>query len=82
LRDDLVSPEYKFMGRSDQIALESKDEMVKRGMHSPDRADALACTFFLRIARKDSPTHKYGTGRTRIAPGTNNYDPLEGWNGE
>ena len=82
LRDDLVSPEYKFMGRSDQIALESKDEMVKRGMHSPDRADALACTFFLRIARKDSPTHKYGSHRPKIAPGTNDYDPLSGWNGE
>jgi hypothetical protein len=44
LKDDLVGPEYGY--RPDQsIILESKDDMKKRGLPSPDWADALACTF-------------------------------------
>lgn len=78
LRDELVGPEYKFIGRSDQIALESKEDMVKRGLHSPDRADALAVTFFARVARKDSSTNiKRNRGRT--APGTGDYSDLGIW---
>ena len=53
LRDDLVGPEYGFMGRSDQIMLESKEKMKTRGLHSPYDADALACTFAVKPARRD-----------------------------
>lgn len=52
LKDDLVSPMYKFT-KSDAIRLEAKEEMKKRGFHSPDDADALACTFAVKVARKD-----------------------------
>lgn len=76
LKDDLVGPDYKFVGRSDQMMLESKEEMHKRGLASPDRGDALACTFFSRVARRDSRTTSGGNRRVQIAEGTNDYDPL------
>ncbi len=79
LIDDLVGPDYHFKGRSDQLMLESKEEMTKRGLHSPDRADALACTFFQRVARKDATVRRnVGTERFKVAGGTAGYDPFEG----
>lgn len=48
-RDDLVEeltkPKFKFLPGSNKIKAESKDEMKKRGMISPDLADAFALTF-------------------------------------
>lgn len=43
LISELSSPIYKF-NSSGKIKIESKDEMKKRGLQSPDRADALALT--------------------------------------
>lgn len=60
LIDDLVGPQYKFMGHSDKIMLETKEEMKKRGFASPDHADALACTFAVKVARKDLETSRNG----------------------
>ncbi len=54
LQDDLTGPEYGFVGSGDKIKLESKDKMKARGMASPDTADALACTFAVKVARRDS----------------------------
>lgn len=77
LKDDLVGPEYKFMGRSDSLMLESKEEMTKRGMASPDRADALCCTFAMKVARKDRTSGRHqAKNRFKVAAGTNDYDPL------
>jgi len=58
LADDLAGPEYKFSGSGDRIKLEAKEEMKKRGLASPDYADALACTFSVKVARKDITTYK------------------------
>jgi len=44
LRADLCGCEYGFNGRN-EIQLEKKDDMKKRGLASPDLADALALTF-------------------------------------
>ena len=44
LREQLVGPQYGFNGR-DEIQLERKEDMKKRGLPSPDMADALALTF-------------------------------------
>lgn len=44
LRDDLVGPEYQFLP-SGAIQLERKEDMRRRGVASPDLADALAVTF-------------------------------------
>ncbi len=44
LIDELVSPEYGFDSR-DRIQIERKEDMKKRGLASPDVADALSLTF-------------------------------------
>lgn len=58
LIEDLVGPEYEFMGREERIKLESKEKMKKRRLSSPDNADALAVTFHCEIARKTLNTAK------------------------
>jgi hypothetical protein len=44
LASQLAALQYKFTSRG-QIQIESKDDMRKRGMPSPDRADALCLAF-------------------------------------
>lgn len=44
LRDDLCAPEYYYSSNG-KIGLERKEDMRKRGLPSPDKADALAMTF-------------------------------------
>ena len=44
LRDDLTGPEA-FVNGSGKLQLESKADMKKRGLASPNKADALALTF-------------------------------------
>lgn len=44
LRHELVAPRYTFTSAG-KIVVESKDSMRKRGMRSPDLADALCLTF-------------------------------------
>ena len=41
---ELVGPRYKVES-SGKVKVESKQDMKKRGLHSPDRADALCLTF-------------------------------------
>lgn len=60
LISDLTGPKYKFNG--DKIRLEAKEEMKKRGQHSPDDGDALACTFAVNVARRDNKLAR-GHGR-------------------
>lgn len=75
LKDDLVGPEKRYRNGSDVIKLESKDEMASRGLASPDKADALACTFFKRVARKDR-ANPMMRRRNTTARGSVDYDPL------
>ena len=44
LQADLVGPGYKY-NSSGQLVLESKDDMRRRGVPSPDEADAVALCF-------------------------------------
>jgi hypothetical protein len=67
LDDDLSSPQYKFMGSSDKLMLESKEELRKRGHASPDHGDALACTFAVKVPRKDIRASR--SSRSRVARG-------------
>ncbi len=46
LMAELASIKYKFTPRG-QIQIESKDDMKKRGMHSPDKSDALMLAFMV-----------------------------------
>ena len=53
LRDDLVAPEYQYNSKG-LVQLEKKADMKKRGLPSPDLADALAFTFAANVpAKKD-----------------------------
>ena len=48
LETDLSAP-GSHLNRSDQLVLESKENMAKRNVASPDRADALALTFAAHV---------------------------------
>lgn len=45
LEADFCNPEKETVGREDKIKLESKTKMKRRGVKSPNHADALALTF-------------------------------------
>lgn len=49
LYDDLIGPQYGFDAKG-RIQIEKKDDMKKRGLASPDAADALGCTFSTTLA--------------------------------
>lgn len=51
--DDLTGPEYS-LDLKGRVKLETKDSMKKRGLGSPDDADALALTFAENVARRDN----------------------------
>jgi hypothetical protein len=52
LETDLGGPGVHHMGNSDRWVLESKKSMEKRGLASPDRADALALCFAATVKPK------------------------------
>lgn len=54
--DELIGPTYTINSR-DQIQLESKEMMKRRGVSSPDFADALACTFAFPYAEDTQLYH-------------------------
>jgi hypothetical protein len=57
LASDLTGPEYGFSAKQ-QIQLEKKEDMKKRGIASPDCGDCLAMTFAEKILAKPKPTPK------------------------
>lgn len=66
LRDDLIGPEA-FINLKGKIQLESKDSMKKRGIPSPNRADALALTF-ARAVVKNKFKRKRAVAKTSYNP--------------
>jgi hypothetical protein len=54
IKADLAGPEYGFNAR-DAIQLERKQDMKRRGLASPDLADALALTFAWPVQRRTLP---------------------------
>ena len=44
LKLEIATPTYKY-DATNRIVLESKDDMKKRGVKSPNKADAIALTF-------------------------------------
>ncbi|MFQ5356147.1 MAG: terminase [Mariprofundaceae bacterium] len=61
LIDGLIAPEYAFNSQN-KLKIESKEDMARRGIESPDEADALAQSFANRVRRKDM-----GEARQRYA---------------
>jgi len=59
LEAELASPLYKYTS-SGKIKIESKDEMRKRGIKSPDKADALALTMASSAASFSGSGSQFG----------------------
>ena len=59
LEAELASPLYKYTS-SGKIKIESKDEMRKRGIKSPDKADALALTMASSAASFSGSSSHFG----------------------
>ena len=56
LENDLMGPGYKLDNKI-RVRLESKEDMKKRGLDSPDDADALALTFAQTVAPPKPPVN-------------------------
>ena len=54
---DLIAPEV-FINKSGKMQLESKQEMKKRGMPSPNTADALALTFAYPVSANNNSKYR------------------------
>jgi hypothetical protein len=62
IRDDLIGPEYLF-DNTNRIQLERKEIMKKRGLASPDCADAIAMTYAKPVIKKTKKVHYQRSGR-------------------
>lgn len=71
LRDQLIGPEYGFNIRN-EIQLEKKEDMKKRGLASPDIGDALALTFAYPVI----PHRLAGREGLQEATVEHDYDPF------
>lgn len=76
LKRDLCGPRYNHRNARGLLALESKDEIKKRGMPSPDRADALALCFAHPVAAQGihNQLGMMISGHTNTV--THEYNPL------
>ena len=70
---DLQAPNYAFDALN-RIQIEKKEDMKKRGLMSPDLADALALTF----AEAVHPDRMNAAANVRRSAASS-YNPLEGW---
>jgi hypothetical protein len=72
---DLTSVEYQFTP-ADQIQLESKEGMKKRGLASPDDGDALCLTFAYPVPEHSAHDLEVAA-RHANPPSSREYDPYE-----
>lgn len=63
LEADMTAPQYTY-DSSRRLKLESKETMRKRGISSPDSADALALTFAVPFSAQTEQTSKFKQQRT------------------
>lgn len=82
LLTQLAAPKVIFRNDSGKMQLESKDAMKKRGLRSPDKADALALTFAFPVRQRSHEEALAGRGASlRPRPGAEGrclteYNPL------
>jgi hypothetical protein len=76
LKQDLAAPIYWY-DSAGRIQLEPKDDIKKRGLPSPDLADALALTFAHPVAKK-TPLQQLGFSSTGRRGDWNPYDGVMG----
>lgn len=72
LKEQICGPQYGF-NKNNEIQLEAKDDMKKRGLSSPDWADALALTFSYPVV-----PHAFAGGLHDTPPRVlSDYDPIK-----
>ena len=64
IEDDLCGREYGY-NAANEIQVEKKSDMKKRGLASPDNGDALALTFALPVAPKAMQAQQYEISNMR-----------------
>lgn len=74
LVDEISDPQYGFNGR-DAIQLEKKEDMRRRGVPSPNIADALACTFAFPMLAP--PVDPFGKPLQEKAVQYDDYNPYQ-----
>jgi hypothetical protein len=73
LMAQLVGPTYTYTITKNEIQLERKEDMMKRGLESPDLADALALTFAMPVQK-----HAFaGSDRPQKPLVESEYNPFE-----
>ncbi|MEC4595472.1 terminase [Burkholderia vietnamiensis] len=77
LEQELTGPEYTFRLRDgrDAILLESKEDMKKRGLASPDIADGLALTFAYPVMQRADAGRGGRPSAVRRGEAATDYDP-------
>lgn len=76
LLNDLTQREFGYTISGDKIQLETKKDMKKRGLKSPDIADALFLNFALDVARVEMPADGVGHGSKGLMSDCN-FNPSE-----
>lgn len=74
LIDELTGPTYSFAGDDMEIQLERKRDMRRRGVPSPNVADALACTFAFPVYVP--PLSAFGIDEKPKPVVADDYDPF------
>lgn len=74
LKQDMAAPIYWF-DSAQRVQLEPKDDIKKRGLRSPDMADALALTFAYPVAPRPHPL--FGTRDRSNGTSRRDYDPYK-----
>jgi len=80
LREELISREYLPINEGVQL-LESKKVMKRRGLDSPDYADALVCTFYMPVEKRPQYVEGYWVDEravnfSKVKTITTDYDVL------
>ena len=73
LRNDLTQREFGYTLLGNKIHLETKKDMMARGISSPDLADALALTFAEEVAPLTHPIGTMGKAHKAVSE----YDPYD-----
>lgn len=75
LCDDLIGPEYHIK-ENGKLKMESKEDMKKRGLPSPNRADALALTFAFPVVKREFLQARADANGQFFCNNSKKYNPI------
>lgn len=80
LKQDLAAPTFDYNKVTNKLMIESKEDIKKRGLPSPDLGDALALTFAQPVGKRTPGIFLEAGGRTRVHDPYDNIGMREGNN--